>query len=96
LLLPDRGTRRALLDELGFDGAIACKGVPAPVQAGIRWGVERTHAWMNGYGKRRRCTERDATIVDFHLYLAAALVTISSSSAPAPGTGGKPGQQPNG
>jgi hypothetical protein len=31
---------------------------------------------MNGYGKLRRCTERHAKIVDFYLYLAAALVTI--------------------
>ena len=31
---------------------------------------------MNGYGKLRRCTERDAKIVDFYLSLAAALVTI--------------------
>ena len=38
--------------------------------------VERTHAWTNGYGKLRRCTERNAKIVDFYLYLAAALVTI--------------------
>jgi hypothetical protein len=50
--------------------------MPAPAQAGTRWVVERTHAWMNGYGKLRRCTERDATIVDFYLYLAAALVTV--------------------
>ena len=35
---------RALLDALGFDGAIARKGVPAPVQAGSRWVVERTHS----------------------------------------------------
>jgi hypothetical protein len=61
---------------LGFDGQIARKGVPAPVQAGTRWVVERTHAWMNGYGKLRRCTERAAAVVDFYLYPAAAIVTI--------------------
>ena len=72
----DSAVTRHLLDELGFDGHIARKGVPAPVQAGGRWVIERTHAWMNGYGKLRRCTERNASIVDFHLYLAAALVTI--------------------
>ena len=33
---------RALLEALGFDGAIARKGVPAPIQAGARWVVERT------------------------------------------------------
>ena len=30
---------------------------------------------MNGYGKLRRCTERNAKIADFYPYLAA-LVTI--------------------
>jgi hypothetical protein len=60
---------RQLLDELGFDGEIARKGVPAPIQAGTRWVVERTHSCMNGYGKLRRCTERDARAVDFYLYL---------------------------
>jgi hypothetical protein len=85
--LPDRPTvhldrgydgrpTRALLDALGFDGAIARKGVPAPVQAGARWVVERTHSWMNGYGKLRRCTEKRAAIVDFYLFLAAALVVL--------------------
>ena len=72
----DSTVTRQLLDELGFHGHIARKGVPAPLQAGTRWVVERTHSWMNGYGKLRRCTERDATIVDFYLYLAAALVVI--------------------
>jgi hypothetical protein len=38
--------------------------------------VDGTHAWMNGYGKLRCCAERNAKIVDFYLYLAAALVTI--------------------
>jgi Transposase DDE domain len=85
--LPDRPTvhldrgydgrpSRALLDALGFDGAIARKGVPAPIQAGSRWVVERTHQWMNGYGKLRRCTEKRQSVVDFYLFLAAALVVI--------------------
>jgi hypothetical protein len=72
----DSAVTRALLDEQGFDGQIARKGLPAPIQAGRRWPVERTHSWMNGYGKLRRCTDRDGKIVDFYLYLAAALVTI--------------------
>jgi len=70
----DHQSTRVLLDELGFAGAIAHKGQPAPLQAGRRWVVERTHAWMNDYGKLRRCTERTATVVDFYLFLAAALV----------------------
>jgi hypothetical protein len=61
---------------LGYGAAIARKGVPAPVQAGGRWVIERTNSWMNGYGKLRRCTERNGKIVDFYLHLAAAFVTI--------------------
>ncbi len=72
----DNAPTRAILDGLGFDGEIARKGVPAPVQAGTRWVVERTHSWMNGYGKLRRCTEQRRSVVDFYLYLAAALVVI--------------------
>ena len=44
----DGTSTRALLDELGLQGAIARKGVPAPRQAGSRWTVEQTHSWMNG------------------------------------------------
>lgn len=72
----DSRPTRALLETLGFQGAIARKGVPAPLQAGARWVVERTHAWMNGYGKLRRCTEKQAAVVDFYLFLAAALVVL--------------------
>jgi hypothetical protein len=72
----DNGPTRGLLDALGFEGAIARKGVPAPVQAGARWVVERTHSWMNGYGKLRRCTEKAKAVVDFYLFLAAALVVV--------------------
>jgi hypothetical protein len=72
----DGGPARALLAALGLTGAIARKGVPAPVQAGSRWVVERTHQWMNGYGKLRRCTEKLRPVVDFYLFLAAALVVL--------------------
>jgi hypothetical protein len=30
---------------------------------------------MNGFGKLRRCTERSGIVVDFYLFLAAAIVT---------------------
>ena len=65
-----------LLDELGYVHEIARKGIPAPIQAGKRWVVERTHSWMNGYGKIRRCTEKRRSTVDFYLYLAATLTVI--------------------
>ena len=79
----DGGPTRALLDALGFDGAIARKGVPAPIQAGARWVVERTHTWMNGYGKLRRCTEKLRPVVDFSLFLAAALAVLRQLIQPA-------------
>lgn len=72
----DSGKTRAALEELGFTGEIARKGVPAPIQAGKRWVVERSHAWMNGFGKLRRCTEKRQCAVDFYLYLSAAIVTL--------------------
>ncbi|MFF4037151.1 IS5 family transposase [Streptomyces sp. NPDC001816] len=60
----DSAKTRALIAELGFTAEIARKGVPAPIQ------------WMNGYGKLRRCTEKRGSVVDFYLYLAAALITL--------------------
>ncbi len=72
----DNNKSRSLLQELGFTGEIARKGVPAPIQAGKRWTVERAHSWMNGYGKLRRCTEKNSAVVEFYLYLAAVLVTL--------------------
>jgi hypothetical protein len=72
----DSQPTRQTLAGLGFAGQIARRGTPAPLQATRRWPIERTHAWMNGYGKLRRITDRDATIICFYLYLAAALVTV--------------------
>ncbi len=70
----DSGVTRTLLADLGFPGEIARKGVPTPLQVGKRWVVERTQAWMNGYGKLRRCTEKASRVVDFYLFLTAAFV----------------------
>jgi transposase len=92
----DNASTRRLLATLGIRGEIARKGVPAPVQADRRWVVERTHAWINGYGKLRRCTERDGEIVDFYLYLAAAFVSSAdSSSKPEHATAGPPALPPS-
>jgi Transposase DDE domain len=67
---------RTVLDNHHLIGEIAAKGVPAPIQVGKRWVVESTQSWMNGYGKIRRCCERDGQIVDFYLHLAAAFITV--------------------
>ncbi len=72
----DSGKTRALLHILGYQHQIATKGTPAPIQVGKRWVVERTHSWMNGYGKLRRSTDKRQTVVEFFLFLAAALTVI--------------------
>ena len=72
----DSTKTRDLLEILGYHAEIAIKGTPAPIQASKRWPVERTHSWMNGYGKLRRFTDKRKTIVEFYLYLAAALTVI--------------------
>ena len=38
--------------------------------------IERTHQWMHGHAKLRRCTEMRQSVVDFYLFLAAALVVL--------------------
>ena len=50
---------RRVLDEHDLTGQIAAKGVPAPIQVGKRWVVERSQSWMNGYGRIRRCCDHD-------------------------------------
>jgi transposase len=65
---------RQVLRERGMAGEIATRGKSAPVQAGRRWPVERTHAWGNQYGKLRWCTERRRLVVAFWLALAGAAI----------------------
>jgi putative transposase len=65
---------RQILTERGMAAEIATRGVPAPIQAGRRWVIERTHAWANQYGKLRWCTERHRLVVEFWLALALAVL----------------------
>jgi transposase len=65
---------RQVLAERGMVGQIATRGIPAPIQAGRRWVIERTHAWGNQYGKLRWCTERRRLVVEFWLALASAAI----------------------
>ncbi len=60
------------LEQRGLLGEIASRGVPAPIQVGKRWVVERTNSWLNDFGRLRRCTERRRDCVDAYLALAAA------------------------
>ena len=65
---------QVVLAEMGCIGVIPTTGSAAPSHAGDRWVVERTHNWLNGFGKLRRCTERSAAVVDCYLFLAASFV----------------------
>jgi transposase len=65
---------RQVLTTRGMVGQIATRGLPAPIQAGRRWVIERTHAWGNQYGKLRWCTERRRVVVEFWLALASAVI----------------------
>jgi hypothetical protein len=65
---------RQALTARGMLGEIATRGVPAPIQIGRRWVIERTHAWGNQYGKLRWCTERRQLVVAFWLALANAAI----------------------
>ena len=66
---------RQVLAARAMAGQMATRGIPAPIQAGRRWVIERTHAWGNQYGKLRWCTERRRRVVEFWLALAnAALI----------------------
>jgi hypothetical protein len=72
----DYQTCRQVLADRGMAGQIATRGLPAPIQAGRRWPVERTHAWTNQYGKLRWCTERRRIVVEFWLLPALALIVV--------------------
>jgi len=67
---------RQVLTTRGMVGQIATRGRPAPIQAGRRWVIERTHAWANQYGKLRWCTERRRLVVQFWLALASAVIVL--------------------
>jgi hypothetical protein len=72
----DSQITRDLLKERGLRHEITWKGFPEPIQHTRRWVCERSHAWMNGYGKLRRMTDKQPEVIDFYLDLAATLVVI--------------------
>lgn len=72
----DSTVTRQLLADRQLAGRIAVKGRPAPIQAGQRWVVERTHAWVNAFNRLQRCYERRRCVVDTYISLAHAIVTL--------------------
>jgi len=79
-VLLDRGYRGAAvqmtLAERGCVGVLPAPGVASAEGVGERWVVERTHSWLNGFGRLRRCPERRAAVVGLYLFLAAAIIVI--------------------
>lgn len=76
----DRGydsqkTRTALADR-NLLPSIARVGMPAPIQAGQRWVVERTHAWHNAFKKLVWCTERRRAVVAFYVAFATVVIIV--------------------
>lgn len=69
----DSGKTRALLKTLGCDHVISKSG--EPLQAGVRWVVERTNSWHNrGFKKLAICTERRGHVIDAFIALANAII----------------------
>ncbi|MFE7046257.1 IS5/IS1182 family transposase, partial [Streptomyces atratus] len=50
----------------------------APIQAGQRWHVERTHAWQNAFQRLARCYERRTTVINAFFDLADTVITVRS------------------
>lgn len=67
---------QTVLAQMGCVGILPPPGNPAPGHVGARWVVERTHSWLNAFGRLRRCPERSGQVVDFYLFLAASIVVI--------------------
>ncbi|MEV6350744.1 hypothetical protein [Actinoplanes sp. NPDC051851] len=74
VLLAAAASRRAreLLDEIGFNVQVVGKGLPASIQIGWLRVVTR----MSGFGKIRRRTDRDITVIDFRPHLPVMVVTF--------------------
>jgi len=72
----DSAVTLATLAGRGLHGEIAHKGEPAPIQAGRRWPIERTHAWHNAFNRLQRCYERRKAVITAFFDLADAIITL--------------------
>ncbi len=79
-VLLDRGYLGAAvqrtLAERGCVGILPAPGAPVVGRVGERWVVERTHSWLNGFGRLRRCPERRAVVVHLYLFLTATIIVV--------------------
>jgi transposase len=72
----DSAASRDEPDRRGRTGQIAHQGEKAPIQAGQRWPVERTHAWHDAFNRLQRCYERRIKVIEAFFDLADAIITI--------------------
>lgn len=72
----DSGKTRTTLDERGLRGRIAHQGERAPVQATVRWHVERTHACQNAFHRLARCYERRIDVINAFFDLTDAVISV--------------------
>lgn len=72
----DSEVTRELLESRALTGAISEKGKPVPLQAGMRWVVERTNSWHNAHKKLVWCTERRGRVIDFWVAFSNALIIV--------------------
>jgi transposase len=72
----DSQKTRTALAERELIPSISRRGMPAPIQAGQRWVVERTHAWHNAFKKLVWCTERRSAVVAFYVAFATVVIIV--------------------
>ncbi len=72
----DSNVTRRLLEDRGLLGVIWEKGKPAPLEAGLRWVVERTHSWHNAHKKLVWCTERRGKVIDFWIAFSDVIIIV--------------------
>ena len=64
------------LKDRGLIGAISEKGKLAPLQAGMRWVVERTNSWHNAHKQLAWCTDRRGRDIDFWVAFSDVIIIV--------------------
>ena len=77
---PRSGLRLELTDELlesrGLMGVISEKGKPAPLNAGMRWVVERTNSWHNAHKKLVVVYREGGRVIDFWMAFSNVVIVV--------------------
>jgi len=79
-------TPPALCSTNAASTAASRTGEKAPIQAGRRWHVERTHAWQNAFDQLARCYERRVTVIDAFFDLGDTVISLLCKKHDVPGS----------